>query len=432
MIRWCSIQSSSIRMRVIAGSLGYCIAPLVIAGDVGLTLESTSIRLNADNVDIRESATRHATVGAIRPRLRIGPFDDGDQVTMEVEPFVGVRLDGDGDSGNRVLLDDEGRATNQVAWAYLGRACLAWQAGSAWSLRAGLFDGVSAVLEPDLTRALPSSFRGVALEAGLGAATTLLAARFDGVVPRGRRDVEPLRAANSGIPIGAYSVLGARAQPDPSTSVLIYGALAEGAWRALHVAASRDFSPRLTARLSAYIYRPDSAVWRSHMNGRALSGYLRIGTSAQSVRVGLQRIFGRGYFDWVAESDGNDLVNAYAGDYNAPHETSIQFRLAQAGSRFCDVCPDLLAWATRSYGADASSAGSPPPASADLQDLYVIGETPRRGRNGEYGVRVSRSWTGVQGSRSMRASLVWIRYWRDGTYPGPSYDRLQFVFDATY
>jgi hypothetical protein len=390
------VQLKSVLLGVVATlSIGGC--SIANAASVDF-----SARLVSDQVQIAGGALRQATV--LGGKARIGTEWDtaAGRFSVHATPYIALALDRNSQAGNRVRLGDDGRIAEAPAWAYIGEAAVEWMPAPDASIRAGIQPIATPFLEPDNTRIFAPNFWGTRFKYATSGCRAVTLGRVSATIPRGRTSLQRLETANSGIELPRLDFVGLEAGCPNETRAALHFGRAAGAWdqylavldlpvdgvgfAKANLIRTRNYSPTLSAR-----------------NGVAASAYFAIGTRDRYLRFGAQWI-GRGSdYDWIAETDGNVLVNAYAGDYNLAGERAFQVRLHMAPGALEDRWIGASLWYT--HGART----------IDTQ----------RASNHEHGLRLFSRPLAKVGMGKLSASIVHVRYRRSVAYPGLSYNRTQ-------
>lgn len=359
---------------------------------------------------------------------RVGEIDVG----VDAAVFGALRLDGSSNAGNRTLVAPDDTTSRRTFWAYPAQAALSVASDRA-QVKAGLQSVNNPFLQPDETRALPPTFRGISTSIQPVLASVLEAGAFNATIARGHESAQSLTTSYGGTKVDRFEYVGGHGGSDVVTQSFYVGQ-AQDVWRQAFSSTSIRLgeSPLGIARakLNAYVTRGDGRQLQGPIATSAASIALSTGTPAASVTLGLQEIFGNQYFDYLAETNGIFLANVYGGDYNAPHERSVQLRLRTNGSAFGLDGLDLGAWATGGWKADASKEAALHPDPADaLHKLYWRNGRPAEGTNREVGMRVSYRFS----SGCLKGAQMWLMtmaHRQSANYPGSVYDKTQFVLQV--
>ena len=359
---------------------------------------------------------------------RVGGIDAG----VDAAVFGALRLDGSSNAGNRTLVAPDGTTSHRTSWAYPALAALSVASDHA-QVKAGLQAVNNPFLQPDETRALPPTFRGISASMQPALDTVLEAGSFNATIARGQESARSLTTSYGGTKVDRFEYVGGHGGSDAISQVFLVGR-ARDVWRQAFSSTSIRLgeSPLGIARakLNVYVTRGDGRQLQGPIDTTAASVAFSTGTPAASATLGLQQIFGNQVFDYLAETNGIFLANVYGGDYNAPHERSVQLRLRMNGAVFGLAGLDLGAWATSGWKADASKEAALHPEPADaLHKLYWRNGRSAQGTNRELGMRVAYRFS----SGCLKGAQVWLMtmaHRQSLNYPGSAYDKTQFVLQV--
>ncbi|GAB3260436.1 OprD family porin [Chitinimonas naiadis] len=343
--------------------------------------------------------------------------------------FGALKLDGGGGAGNRAYVGSNGRSRDRAAWAYLGEAALSAR-GAAGMLKLGLQRVNNPFLEPDDSRALPPTFRGLAGGFAISPETRWEAGRFHAVIARGHDRPQSLATSYGGTPVTRFDYAGLRWQSGREGAQLFAGR-AQDVWRQYYFSVNRTLldagAGSLQGKLSAYVTSEDGRQRQGAISNRALSASLSASTAGTVLTLGLQRILGDQYFDYLAETNGILLANVFGADYNAPNERSVQLRLRLDGRQLAIPQADLTVWAIHGWGVNAEVEAARHANPTDyLHGLYWRQEQPIAGSHGELGIRLGYGFTSGR-LKQGRLSLLAMSHRQTAYYPSKDFTKLQIV-----
>jgi hypothetical protein len=365
-----------------------------------------------------------------RASRRLGELD----IEADAALFGALKLDGSSNAGNRTLVAPDGSTSRREAWAYPAKAALAVGDEHA-QVKAGLQVVNNPFLQPDETRALPPTFRGAAARLLPSRGWVLEGGDFNAVIARGHESAQGLTTSYGGTPVARFDYVGMRRDDDTLAQALFVGQ-AQDVWRQAFSSTSVRLGESALgtsrAKLNVYATTGAGRALQGPISTTAASLALSTGTAAMAATLGLQKVFGDQYMDYLAETNGIFLANVYGGDYNAPHEQSVQLRLRSQGGMFGLAGLDLGAWITRGWKADASAEARRHADAGDaLHGLYWRNGRPAQGANRELGLRIAYRF--VAGPlKDAQVLFMTMAHRQSVDYPGSVYDKMQFVFQVPF
>ena len=365
-----------------------------------------------------------------RAGQQLGELDIGEDVAV----FGTLKLDGSGNAGNRTLVARDGSTSRREAWAYPAKAALTL-GGERARVKAGFQVVDNPFLAPDETRALPPTFRGLAARLLPDAGWAMEGGVFNAVIARGHVVAQGLSTSYGGTPVTRLEYAGVRRNSETMEQSLYVGR-ADDVWcqafSSTSVRLARSSLGTSRAKLNVYFTTGAGRELQGPIRTTAASLALSTGTPEATVTLGMQKVFGDQFMDYLAETNGIFLSNVYGGDYNAPHEQSVQLRLRSKGGWIGLPGLELGAWITRGWKADASAEAARHAEPFDaLHGLYWRNGQPAQGANREIGLRVAyRFDSGTL--RDAQVLFITMSHRQSAAYPGSAYDKTQFVFQVPF
>lgn len=358
-----------------------------------------------------------------------GPVDFG----IDLAPFVGLKLNGGKGAKNMVHVGSDPSAPNENAWNYLGEYVLKANVLDL-HMRYGLQTISNPFLKPYDNRALPPTFKGLALSRLLGRSISLKGGRFHAVNARGADRLQRLATSYTAVPVERLTYAGAEWERADGTRVMAYAGEARDLWRqyyvSLPVGAGGAGTVQWVGKLDGYLTRGtrrqrqgsvDNAVWSASMTVRGASS---------SLVVAFQKNASDTYFDFLQETSGIYLANAMGNDFNAPREKSVQLRYRFGASGPGAPSFGLMMWAISGWGADgAAGANAYGPEGGVADNPYRKNGAPIGGTHQEYGFNPS--FTFQSGAlKGARVFMVVTIHNVSARYPGKSFRDWRIMADV--
>lgn len=257
---------------------------------------------------------------------------------------------------NRILVDKDGNVVDD--WSKVGVAALKLKLAET-TLKVGRHQMKSPVMSYADTRTLPASFDGISLESHDIEGLTIKSGYFDKASPRtgaGTQDLTP-----------TYTL-----KPVTSDFIAYGGAdyVSKGGWRSsAYLSRFEDIWDREYLGLGKkYQWGPISTdvqldAYNTQSSGAEKGGYIdqqAYGLSVaptwknHTLKLGLQKIDGDEFFDFVGESNAINLPNIALSNYNGPNEKSFQVNYMNDFAAYGLPGLRTSVWYIKGWGIDAT------------------------------------------------------------------------------
>lgn len=257
---------------------------------------------------------------------------------------------------NRILVDKDGNVVDD--WSKVGVAALKLKLAET-TLKVGRHQMKSPVMSYADTRTLPASFDGISLESHDIEGLTIKSGYFDKASPRtgaGTQDLTP-----------TYTL-----KPVTSDFIAYGGAdyVSKGGWRSsAYLSRFEDIWDREYLGLGKkYQWGPISTdvqldAYNTQSSGTEKGGYIdqqAYGLSVaptwknHTLKLGLQKIDGDEFFDFVGESNAINLPNIALSNYNGPNEKSFQVNYMNDFAAYGLPGLRTSVWYIKGWGIDAT------------------------------------------------------------------------------
>lgn len=387
----------------------------------------------AEHIDIGGIGLRRAWVQSLQVNYASGYTDGAIGIGVDVSPYLAVKLDGGRGARNMVLLREDGSGQNQLAWAYLGQYLLKLKFANV-VLKYGLQAVPNPMLSPYNIRALPPTFRGVSLHAAASDAVTIQGGRFRAVNPRGDTGTRPLTTTVGGTLVATFDYAGAQVKFADDGRLLLFANRASDVWTQYYLSAAGgwDWGGRIRWNGGAdlYVTRDTGRRLQGTIDNKAASLSLSGTHGPSTLGIGVQRIVGEHYFDYMQETNGVYLANSMGVDYNAPNERSVKLQYGLDAAAWARPGLSLTLWGVRGWGVAAPrSAAAHRRADSPLNGLYWTNGVPIGGGHHELGINVAQV---VQAGRlkGARISFTYNVHRQDLSYPSRNFDDLVLMVDV--
>lgn len=361
----------------------------------------------SERLDIDGGTTRTAWVQGVQLSYAAGVGDARAGLGFEGTLFGALKLHGGTDARNMVHVGPGGVERDARAWAYPGTYVLKAQVDGV-TARAGLQTIVNPFIQPYDNRALPPTFRGVAIDGQAGGGLVLAAGSFDAVMARGFSHLQALSTAYGGQTFKHLAYAGADWRPTDRDRAALYLSRATDVWDQHYLSLEHRSvpagQPGVGLRADLYSTRGQGARRQDAIDNQAYSIALVAEQGKSELAISYQRIHGDQFFDFVQETTGSFLANSGGADYNAPHEQSLRVKWRARNELFGIRGLQGAVWAIAGWGADASREAQrfSVPGTA-MHAVYWKNGRPKHGRHGELGIKPSFT---VQQGRYKNAEII--------------------------
>ena len=404
-------------------------------GPVSAANVSYLFRTYADVQDIEGVLKRHAVTANLRARFDTGLTPGAVGIGLNASVFVGTDIGSSDNAGNMAHVNRDWTRASSRAWAYLGEYGVRLKAGDL-SLRYGLQQLSNPFLESRDNRGLPPTFRGLSGQMALDKAWWLEAGYVDSVIPRGMVARRPLATTYGNTPVRRLDFAGLAYEGTDGRTASIYAARAQDTWAQYFLSGGMSFgdanAASVQASASTYLTRSIGSALQGAIDTTAYSGTVSPSWGPVSIGVGYQRIAGAQFFDYLAESWGILLANAYGADYNAPHERSVVYSLSFDGKALGWRGWKSTIWRGRGWGADASATAAlyADPATS-LHALYWKNGQPMHGSHREVGLTLAYANPSSAAS-TQRWKLIAVRHWSTRHYSEDPFYEVRLTLDHEF
>ncbi len=396
---------------------------------------SYHFRSFADVQDIEGVLRRHALTANLRVLMDSGLTPGPAGLGFNASLFVGTDLGSSSTAGNMAHIRTDWTRSDQPAWAYLGEYGVRLK-GDDYLLRYGVQTYSNPYLESKDNRGLPPTFRGLAGVYTPAENWRVELGSVDSVYARGMAARTPLTTTYGNTPVRRLDFVGVAYEAQDGRSGSLYAAHAQDVWTQWFASGAAGVGDpqvlQLKGNVAAYFTRSTGRALQGRIHTNAYSLSLSPTRGPYSVTLGFQHIQGDQFFDYLSESWGIALANAYGADYNAPNERSLMlsFSLDGAGVGLAGLKATL--WRGQGWGADAS-VGAQPFQSPDaaLHALYWKQGQPVQGKHREAGLYLEYaappSW-----ARELRLKLIAMQHWSTQRYSEDPFYEVKFTVDKKF
>lgn len=345
----------------------------------------------SERLEIDGGATRTAWVQGVQLKYANGVGTAHAGLGFEGTLFAALKLDRGMGVGNMGHVGPDGVERDVHAWAYPGTYVLKAHVAGV-TARAGLQSIVNPFIQPYDNRALPPTFRGIALDSQARAGLVLTAGSFDAVMARGFSHLQALSTAYGGQTFNHLVYAGADWRPTQRDRAALYVSRATDVWDQYYLSLEHRFAavgqPRLSLRGDLYATRGQGARRQGTIDNQAYSVALIAEHGKDELAISYQRIDSNQFFDFVQETTGSFLANSGGADYNAPNEQSLRVKWRTKDELFGLRGLQGAVWAIAGWGADASRQAQQfsVPGTA-MHAVYWKHGQPKHGRHGELGIK---------------------------------------------
>ncbi|MCY1276710.1 Porin D [compost metagenome] len=232
-----------------------------------------------------------------------------------------------GAGNNRTLTEEGGDAVDQ--WSKLGLANVKARFSNT-TLTAGRMNFRSPQVDVMTSRALPSSFQGVAVHSEELNNLAFDLATFDRNSPRTEKSQRKFRTeyANGIVETDHIYTGGITYTPFASLTTSLWATQAEDIWNQYYFGASHVLGDSqvlsLTSGLNYYETQETGKALIGDIDNQAYSLSFGLTHQAHILTFSYQEINGNEYFDYLHETNGIYLANSLLSDFNGPNEKSFQ------------------------------------------------------------------------------------------------------------
>lgn len=309
----------------------------------------------------------------------------------DVSPFAGIKLEGSENTGEFAYIRRDG-SQDARSWVYLGKYEIKARVGDTVA-KYGLQAIATPIVEGRNNRGLLPTFRGVTLSSQVTPVLGVEAGSLDAVMARGRSYLQGLATDYGGVAIDRLTYAGANWDYSSSGNLSVYVDNATNVWNQLYAGLSNaggdPATMKWTGCASFYLTRDQGARREGRIDSKVYGLSMSATHRAYTAVLSYQRIASDQFFDFVAEGGGS-LPVSFVTDYNAPHEQAVQLRGVIDGQALGAPGFQVMAWASRGWGADATAlAGVYAADDSALHTLYWKNGQPVHGRHGELGINPS-------------------------------------------
>jgi outer membrane porin, OprD family len=392
----------------------------------------TMLRLFADKQDVEGVVNRHAQNANLRVQIDSGATPGSVGIGLNVGIYAVGDLFSSRNAGNMAHLNSDGTRGGPL-WAYLGEYGVRLQGGES-VLRYGQQRFSNPFLESHDNRGLPPIFRGASASSLLTKGLRAEAGSVNATIPRGMTVRRPLSTNYAGIPVRRFDFAGLGYESSDGTNACAYVGKAQDVWSQYFLSAQPVFgdpnAAHIASAAAAYRTRDTGRARQGQIDTTAYSVSLSPGWGATSLTAAYQRIRGNQFFDYLGETSGMWLSNAYAVDYNAPREQSLLLAVSTNLGAFGRPNFKAMAWRIQGWGADATSTARQHADPGDpLYALYWKAGEPVHGGHHEIGLLLERDDLVDKGATE---KLILMRHWSNRFYPDPPFYEIKLVMERTF
>ncbi|WP_166362071.1 OprD family outer membrane porin [Pseudomonas akapageensis] len=262
-----------------------------------------------------------------------------------------------GAGNNRTLTKEGGEAQGQ--WSKLGLANVKARFSNT-TLTAGRMNFSSPQVDVISSRALPSSFQGVAVHSEELNNLAFDLGTFDRNSPRTEESVRKFRTeyANGIVETDQVNTGGITYNPLASLTTSIWATQAEDIWNQYYFGASHVLGDSqvlsLATGLNYYKTKQTGKALIGDIDNQAYSLSFDLTHQAHTLTFSYQEINGNEYFDYLHETNGIYLANSMLSDFNGPNEKS--FKVAYGLNMVAYGVPGLkfIIYQVRGWGIDGT------------------------------------------------------------------------------
>lgn len=234
-----------------------------------------------------------------------------------------------GGGGNRILTDKHSNVVPE--WSKLGVGDVRLRVSNT-ELKLGWQEISTPVLASVYTRALPSTYKGIALSSKEIEHFTFNAGTFTEVSPRTGDTARRLTASYTNLPIegDSLSYLGVDWQPNTRDRYQAYYSRFDDIWDRSYLGAIKYLGDKPVHYKLAVDY------YRTRDQGESLGGYLHNDTysvafstlyGGHNVTLAWQQVIGDEFFAYVYDSN-IQIANVFMSNFNGPNEKSLRLSYA--------------------------------------------------------------------------------------------------------
>ena len=391
-----------------------------------------SLRTLLGKETIDDLSVRHAWTENLQFNFESAYTDGPIQFGMDVSPFVMLKMAASDNAGNMAHIDPDGKPGDERAWAYLGKYLFKVKAGDT-VLKHGLQQVVNPYLESNDLRGLPSSFRGTSVQSRLTSMANFDVGSFDAYKGRGHTELHQLTTAYSGTRFKRLDYVGANWTYAPDAELIVYLAKALDVWNQSFVSNTKTWGetngPKWTATTNLYRSQSSGKQLGGEINSKAFSLALSVQGTQAEIKMAYQKNQSEQFFDYVKDAWGIWLANAYAIDFNAPHEESLRFTASFSEKMFGLAGLKVNLWTTFGRGADATVMAVKNQGQSDARhSLYWKNGRPVNGKHHDIGTAVNyRVPTGD--FKDTVVGLILVRHRSTRFYADNSFGGFRFSVD---
>lgn len=257
---------------------------------------------------------------------------------------------------NRLLVDKDGGVVDD--WSKLGVAALKFKVADT-VLKIGRHQVKTPVMNYADTRTLPASYDGVSLESHDIEGLTIKSGYFDKGTPRTGSRSQDLRPSFGSRLVTSdwVAYVGADYVARSGWRASAYTSRFENIWDREYAGLGDKFHWKaLTTDVQFDFYNTQSSG--SEVAGRidqqAYGLSITPSYKNHTLKFGLQQIKGNEYFDYVAESNAENLPNTLLSYYNGPNERSIQVNYTNDFAAYGVPGFKTMLWFAKGWGIDGT------------------------------------------------------------------------------